>query len=177
MKKIDKDTSSVAHRRLRIWEAVSHPVTRTVSSTRGCARVSLFPFSPHTRTGAQIPPPLPLNSYTNPPGMVHAGVGQKVLNCNVFKTLFSARIGHARGTSHARGLHGLTFPGPRPHADDPRPCGRGLRCMGRLFGSTVKRAPNIRIRWRPPSAHQAAAAAGRAIGAPHRYHRSAPSQC
>ena len=51
------------------------------------------------------------------------------------------------------------------------------RSVGRLFGSTVKRAPNIRIRWRPPSAHQAAAAAGRAIGAPHRYHRSAPSQC
>ena len=109
---------------------------------------------------------------------LHARVEQIVLNCNVFKTLFrSARLGHARGTSHARGLHGLTFPGPRPHADDPRPCGRGLRCMGRLFGSTVKRAPNIRIRWRPPSAHQAAAAAGRAIGAPHRYHRSAPSQC
>ena len=89
-----------------------------------------------------------------PPGMLHAGVGQKRLNCNIFKTLFRrSRLGNARGTSHARGLHGLTFPGPRPHADDPRPCGRGLRCMGRLFGSTVKRAPNIRIRWRPPSAH------------------------
>ena len=25
------------------------------------------------------------------------------------------------------------------NADDPRPCGRGLRRMGRLFGSTVKR--------------------------------------
>ena len=102
------------------------------------------------------------------------GWTRSVLNVTFYKTLFlSARLGHARGTSHARGLHGLTFPGPRPHADDPRPCGRGLRCMGRLFGSTVKRAPNIRIRWRPPSAHQAAAAAGRAIGAPHRYHRSA----
>ena len=44
-------------------------------------------------------------------------------------------------------------------------------------GSIVRSSLNIRIRWRPPSAHQAAAAAGRAIGAPHRYHRSAPSQC
>ena len=113
-----------------------------------------------------------------PLGMLHAGVDQKRLKCNIFKTLFrSARLGRARCTRHAPGGHGMTFPGPRLHADDQWPCSQGLRCMGRLFGSTVKRALNIRIRWRPPSAHQAAAAAGRAIGAPHRYHRSAPSQC
>ena len=72
--------------------------------------------------------------------MVHARVGQKRLKCNIFKTLFRrSRLGHARGPSHARGLHGLTFPGPRRHADDPRPCRQRLRCMGRLFGSTVLR--------------------------------------
>ena len=38
----------------------------------------------------------------------------------------------------------MTFPGPRLHADDQRPCSQGLRCMA-LFGSTVKCALNIRI--------------------------------
>ena len=110
---------------------------------------------------------------------VHARLGQIVLLRDLFKTLFrSARLGRDECSRHEPGGHGMTFPGPRRHADDPRPCRHGLvRCMGRLFGSTVNRAPNIHIRWRPPSAHQAAAAAGRATGAPHRYHRSAPSQC
>ena len=63
------------------------------------------------------------------------------------------------------------------HSRHPWLCPCRDRRVGRLFGSIVRGALNIRIRWRPPSAHQAAAAAGRAIGAPHRYHRSAPSQC
>ena len=63
------------------------------------------------------------------------------------------------------------------HSRHPWLCPCRDRSVGRLFGSIVRSSLNIRIRWRPPSAHQAAAAAGRAIGAPHRYHRSAPSQC
>ena len=63
------------------------------------------------------------------------------------------------------------------HSRHPWLCPCRDRRVGRLFGSIVRGALNIRIRWRPPSAHQAAAAAGRATGAPHRYHRSAPSQC
>ena len=63
------------------------------------------------------------------------------------------------------------------HSRHPWLCPCRDRSMGRLFRSIVRSSLNIRIRWRLPSAHQAAAAAGRAIGAPHRYHRSAPSQC
>ena len=49
------------------------------------------------------------------------------------------------------------------HSRHPWLCPCRDRRVGRLFGSIVRGALNIRIRWRPPSAHQAAAAAGRAI--------------
>ena len=65
-------------------------------------------------------------------------------------------------------------PGPRPQCRRPT----AMRPRPQKDGSSVridcetKRAPSFRIRWRPPSAHQAAAAAGSATGAPHRHHRS-----
>ena len=112
--------------------------------------------------------------------MVHTGVTQKChqmkrLNCNSFKTLFrSARLGdelrEALAIDPQRRRPPLMW---QRHSRHPWLCPCRDRSVGRLFGSIVRGALNIRIRWRPPSAHQAAAAAGRATGAPHRYHRSA----
>ena len=84
-------------------------------------------------------------------------VDRKVLNCYIFKTLFrSARLGRDECTRHEPGGHGMTNPGPRPHADDPRPCGRGLRCMARLFGSTHL-PTRVRVPYVAPTKHKAVA--------------------
>ena len=98
-----------------------HPVETTWRSARGHAR------------GAAVRSQVKSSQATL--GMLHAGVDQKRLKCNVFKTIFrSARLGRARCTRHARGGHGITFPGPRLHADDQRPCSQGPQ----MYGSSVR---------------------------------------
>ena len=43
------------------------------------------------------------------PGMLQAGVGQKRLKCNIFKTLFrSARLGRVQGVAAARSAETTT---------------------------------------------------------------------
>ena len=100
--------------------------------------------------------------------MVHARLGQIVLNCDIFKTLFrSARLGRVEGSASARSAETTTTSDAA--GTQPAPVAMFLsrqKCGSRLFGSIVRSSLNIRIRWRPPSAHQAAAAAGRATGAP-----------
>ena len=83
--------------------------------------------------------------------MLHAGVGQKRLRCNIFKTLFRAPSG--TGRVHAprswRPWHDLSRPTAacrRPTAMPPWPR-RGLE----LQRATVRGAPSVRSSVHPPA--------------------------
>ena len=84
--------------------------------------------------------------------MLHAGVGHRVLNCYIFKTLFrSARLGRVQGHDHARSAETTTTSEAtaacrRPTAMPPWPR-RGLE----LQRATVRGAPSVRSSVHPPA--------------------------